>query len=1527
MQVATSSRCDISPFFNQQTPTHHRTRLHQFYPFYSSSYSSFFNISLSRIITTNNNNGEVSSFQYLRKRSKRKTKRVIPISAVFDHFTERAIKSIIFSQREAKALGRDMVFTQHLLLGLIVEDRDPNGFLSSGINIDQARDAVRSIWHSDSSNQEAAIDSGDNSVSSSSSSSSDVPFSISTKRVFEAAVEYSRTMGHNFIAPEHIAIGLFTVDDGSAERVLKRLGADVNYLASAALTRLQGELAKDGREPLPGKAALLKSPQRTQGQGALAQFCVDLTALACEGLIDPVIGRVIEIERIIQILCRKTKNNPILLGESGVGKTAIAEGLAIKIAQAEVPAFLLTKRIMSLDIGLLMAGAKERGELEARVTTLIGEIKKSGDVVLFIDEVHTLIGSGIVGRGNKGSGLDIANLVKPSLGRGELQCIASTTLDEYRTQFEKDKALARRFQPVLVKEPSQEDAVRILLGLREKYEAHHNCRFTLEAINAAVYLSARYIADRNLPDKAIDLIDEAGSRARIEAFKRKKEQQSCILTKSPDDYWQEIRAVQAMHEVVLASRLKYDNKISSMDDTSELILESSLPSMSVDEPTVVGPDDIAAVASLWSGIPVQQLTADERLLLVGLDEQLKKRVIGQDEAVSAISRAVKRSRVGLGDPKRPIAAMLFCGPTGVGKTELAKALAACYFGSEEAMLRLDMSEYMERHTVSKLIGSPPGYVGYGEGGTLTEAIRRRPFTLLLLDEIEKAHPDIFNILLQLFEDGHLTDSQGRRVSFKNSLVVMTSNVGSAAIAKGRHGSIGFLIADDEQTSNAGIKALVMEELRVYFRPELLNRIDEVVVFRSLEKTQMLEILNLMLQEVKQRLMSLGIGLEVSDAIKDLVCQQGYDQIFGARPLRRTVTLIIENLLSEALLAGEYKPGDTAIIDVDASGNPCVTNGSDQSIHLSDTTSLNSVAYLPEILRRSETEIRAQQSLNFSNPSPMANPPIQRTSNHNNPLPLTLPSRFKEEPHSLAPSPPPQQQQQQQITEPQLIQSIESLGNLSTSILTFKRRFDELQKHLDFIHTAIDTRPPPSNETKSETAGPGNAEAKSEPQPSRSEIEYLCETMSSGRLRRYVASNLSDISKLREEVPAALKLAPKPARLVLDCIGRFYLQGIRAYVTDSPMIRARETSVLVLECFLRMIGESEAEIEVDSAVKEEADAAAVAWRKRLISEGGLVSAGEADARGLLFLVVGFGIPEVFTIKDFRDLIMMANLREIADAVRKSRVLLEKIPDIIEGARKDKMSIEAVDIAYIFGVEEKFPPQKILNSFLRESNDAWKQASRANNSLISQKEAKEKQLAVLNSVMKCLEYRKLDPAKLLPQWLTKENIICLEKEIADVNKKLEDKAMLKRKADVKESSAKLKSQQVKRSRFAAKGTLSESVHSTIVVSKGSYAGVHEEMLTDKVEQTMNNNAPFYPWHGAGNATYNDRSAGQSFVGQPASVERFASVGTANRSSSSDLYRFADAVVETGPYDSNGLRNAGPLPPVLPTYRSSYRYKLDL
>ncbi|PNY07958.1 chaperone protein ClpD chloroplastic-like [Trifolium pratense] len=873
------------------------------------------------------------------------------------------------STRKTKTTRTTKVFT-HIMLGLIAEadetNRSQNGFLDSPVvtlekaRDAKARDAVRHLNDStDYVDDDGVYVYEDRPV----------PFSFGAKRVFEAAAEYSKSLGHNFVDPEHIFVAIIKVDDGSSARILYRLGTNPDQLAAVAYSRIQKELARDGRElgyqsnGMHNKSISKKpdagSATKTKEKTALSQFCVDLTARASLGLIDPVIGREVEVQRIIQILCRKSKSNPILLGEAGVGKTAIAEGLANRISQADVAPFLLTKRVMSLDVASLMAGAKERGELEDRVTKLIKEIIKSGDVILFIDEVHTLVQSGTTGKGNKGSGFDIANLLKPALGRATykikdrygyqyryyttvpilFKCIASTTTDEYRLHFEKDKALARRFQPVWIDEPSEDDAIEILMGIREKYEAHHKCRYTEDAIKAAVHLSARYIVDRYLPDKAIDLIDEAGSKASIEAFKMKKEQNNYILSKNPEDYWGEIRTVQSTLNMVQESKLKYYGA-SGIEDTGELILDSYLTSAAFDNERIeVRPDHIAEVASLWSGIPVKQLTADERSLLLDLDNKLRERVIGQEEAVSAISRSVKRSRVGLKDPSRPIATLLFCGPTGVGKTELAKSLAACYFGSETDMIRLDMSEYMERHSVSKLIGSPPGYVGYGEGGILTEAIRRKPFTVLLLDEIEKAHPDVFNILLQLLEDGHLTDSQGRRVSFKNALVVMTSNVGSSAIAKGRHNSIGFFFSDDKPTSYNGLKSMVIEELRTYFRPELLNRIDEVVVFHPLEKPQLLQILELLLQDLKKRALPQGIDLEVSESVKDLVCTEGYDTAYGARPLRRAIVNIIENPLTEALLAEKFKKGDTAFIDLDANGNTLVINQLDQKVNLSDISHL------------------------------------------------------------------------------------------------------------------------------------------------------------------------------------------------------------------------------------------------------------------------------------------------------------------------------------------------------------------------------------------------------------------------------------------------------------------------------------------------------------------------------------------------------------------------------------------------------------
>ncbi|CAI5496347.1 unnamed protein product [Closterium sp. Naga37s-1] len=899
------------------------------------------------------------------------------VSAVFDRFTERAIKSVMLGQREAKALGRKEVATEHLLLGLIMEDRASSGtasvkgYLNTGVTIDGAREAVREMIR-------------DGTLSPSEGSekpASEVPFSAGSKRVFEAALEESRKLRHNFIAPEHLVMAVLSVEFDAAGKLLERLGVPKERVRAEAVARLKGELATEGRStdsislsakpsaasaksaPDPARAAALSSSSSYSKKGskkeksALEDFCMDLTVMAMTGDIDPVIGRDHEVSRVVQILARRTKNNPLLLGEPGVGKTAIAEGLALRIADNDVPVFLQGKRVMALDMGRLIAGAKERGELEARVTGLVSEATSAGDVILFIDEIHTVVGSGAVSRGRGaggggGGGLDIANLLKPALARGQLQCMGATTIGEYRKHVEKDKALARRFQPVDVAEPSQDDALLILHGLRRLYERHHKCHVSDDALIAAVQLSARYIPDRFLPDKAIDLVDEAASRAVIDGFRRNRQRETSVLHRGPEEYWRAIRAAQAAINAVD----EVQSPLGSAGGPSAFLSEDpkpSAPSSPAATPSwspagdgdslSIGPEDIAAVASQWTGIPLQQLTADEQRHLTTLEPALHSRVVGQHEAVSAIARAVRRARVGLKDPKRPTAAMLFCGPTGVGKTELSKALAQHYFGSEEAMIRLDMSEYMERHAVSKLIGAPPGYVGFGEGGKLTEAVRRRPFSLLLLDEIEKAHPDVFNLLLQIFEDGRLTDSQGRHVSFKNTLIIMTSNVGSQAIARGGGNRVGFLLPGADEADGgryAGLKSLVMDELKSHFRPELLNRIDEVVVFRSLEKDQVRAIVDMMIKETSIRLSEKNIRLEVSEALIQRICDEGYDRSYGARPLRRAVTRLVEDPISEAVLSansggglvaggsvsvvgGAFEEGDTALADIGPDGEPFV----------------------------------------------------------------------------------------------------------------------------------------------------------------------------------------------------------------------------------------------------------------------------------------------------------------------------------------------------------------------------------------------------------------------------------------------------------------------------------------------------------------------------------------------------------------------------------------------------------------------------
>jgi len=840
------------------------------------------------------------------------------VRAVFERFTERAIKAVMLAQQEAKALGSAEVGTEHLLLGLIVEESSKQGYLQTGLTAERARAATAER----SRPAPATQDKG---------SASEVPFSSAAKRAFEAALEESRRLGMSYLAPEHIALALLVADDGGVTSILKRHGVSKETVKKEAMRRLRGEQEKEQGKAgaAAGAGASAGAARAGAGAGAgaestaLRDFCVDLTARAEEGATDPVIGRDREVARVMQILARRQKNNPILLGEPGVGKTAIAEGLARRIVLEECPEFLKGKRVLSLDVGLLMAGAKERGELETRVTNLLAEVKAAeGNVILMIDEMHVLVGAGSVGRSG-GAGLDVSNLFKPALSRGDLQCIGATTTEEHRKYIEKDAALERRFQPVMVNEPTELEALEILQGLRDRYESYHRCRITDQALEAAVKLSSRYISDRFMPDKCIDLVDEAGSRARISAHAKRKQamRDSGKSTQAMEEMWVEIRQViEAKDQAVRGLMFE---EASLLRDREQELWErvAKMGEMDADlAGSYVGEVDVAEierVASLWTGIPLEQLSEDEVERLSGLEDILHERVVGQQDAVSAISRSLRRARVGLKDPTRPIATMLFSGPTGVGKTELTKALAEKYFGSEEAIVRLDMSEYMERHTVSKLIGSPPGYVGYGAGGTLTEAVRRKPFTVILLDEIEKAHPDVFNVLLQVMEDGRLSDSQGRVVSFKNTMVVMTSNIGSSVIAKGG-GGLGFQLNTDDADGGeyARIRSMVMDELRGFFKPELLNRLDEVVVFKQLDKEEVRTIADIMLKETATRLVEKGITLELTHSAMDHMLEEGYDKTYGARPMRRAVTRLVHDNLSEAILKEEVVSGDTATMYVD-----------------------------------------------------------------------------------------------------------------------------------------------------------------------------------------------------------------------------------------------------------------------------------------------------------------------------------------------------------------------------------------------------------------------------------------------------------------------------------------------------------------------------------------------------------------------------------------------------------------------------------
>ncbi len=796
---------------------------------------------------------------------------------MFEHFTSEAIKVIMLSQEEARRLGHNFVGTEQILLGLVGEGTGVAAKVLAelGVTLKEARREVEKI-----------IGRGSGFVPP------EIPFTPKVKSLFEQSFREANSLGHNYINTEHLLLGLTEAGEGVAAKVLQNLGVDLRNVRTKVIRRL-GEggtvfASTGGTSP------------RSQNL-SLEEFGRNLTKLAHEGKLDPVVGREKEIERTIQILGRRTKNNPVLIGEPGVGKTAIAEGLAQRIAHQDAPEILLDKQVISLDMGLLVSGTRFRGDFEERIKKIVAEVRSAGNIILVIDEVHTLVGAG----GTEG-GLDAANILKPALARGELQCIGATTLNEYRQHIERDAALERRFQSVLVGEPSVQETIEIIYGLRGAYEQHHKVHISDQAVVAAAELSDRYISDRFLPDKAIDLIDEAGSRVRLRhsrtSTNKELKQQLVGVTKAKEE----------------AVRLQNFDRASQLRD-EEIKLEAELHDISQTEQFIKSPvvdeEDIAQIVASWTGVPVNKLTESESELLLHLEDTLHERLIGQEQAVTAVSRAIRRARVGLKNPHRPIASFIFSGPTGVGKTELAKSLASYFFGSEESLIRLDMSEYMESHTVSKLIGSPPGYVGYNEGGQLTEAVRRRPYSVLLFDEIEKAHPDVFNMLLQILDDGHLTDAKGRKVDFKNTLIILTSNIGSKVIEKGG-GGLGFDFETEQDANYNRIRTLVNEELKAYFRPEFLNRLDDIIVFTQLAKDEVKQIADIMLRDVATRLTEKGITLQVTDRFKERVVQEGYSPSYGARPLRRAIMRLLEDPLAEAMLSGEITDGVTAIADID-----------------------------------------------------------------------------------------------------------------------------------------------------------------------------------------------------------------------------------------------------------------------------------------------------------------------------------------------------------------------------------------------------------------------------------------------------------------------------------------------------------------------------------------------------------------------------------------------------------------------------------
>ncbi len=817
---------------------------------------------------------------------------------MFRKFTQRARNTVIHAQEEAREMGHPAIGTEHILLGLLREGEGvgAKALMNLGVDLSNVREEIKKYIGQNQAASEGPA--------------GDLPITPRAKKVFNTAFDEARLQGVNYVGTEHLLLAILREEEGVASQVLLAMGVKLEDLREQVILLLGGEVPgmmnQDSYQE-PANATPLQGQKGRKAKSktpTLDSYSRDLTKDAQDGRLDPVIGRENEIERVLQILSRRTKNNPVLIGDPGVGKTAIAEGLAQRIFENKVPENLSQKRVVTLDLSSMIAGTKYRGEFEDRLTKIVNEIKSAGDVIIFIDELHTIVGAGAA----EGA-IDAANILKPSLARGEFQCIGATTLNEYRKHIEKDAALERRFQPILVEEPSLEESIEILKGIRDRYEAHHGVKISDQAIEVAVRLSSRYISDRFLPDKAIDLIDEAASKVRLASYvlpPEIKEQEARL-----EDIIKEKEEAINAQEYEKAATLRDEEqqlKDKIENQRKEWISKRNVAAGAVSE------EEIAVIISSWTGIPVSRLAMEESERLLHLEDVLHKRVIGQNEAVKAIARAVRRARAGLKNPKRPIGSFVFLGPTGVGKTELARALAEAMFASEDAVIRLDMSEYMEKHAVSRMIGSPPGYVGYDEGGQLTEKVRRKPYSVILLDEIEKAHPDVFNILLQVLEDGRMTDGQGRTVDFRNTIIIMTSNVGVENLQKNK--TMGFTRAVDEAEDYNRMKEKVLEQLKHTFRPEFVNRIDELIVFQSLTEGELKEIIDLLVNDLSNRIENNGYKLQLTDAARSLILKEGYEPAYGARPLKRAIQKLVEDKVSEEILKKTVEPGDSIMVDAE-----------------------------------------------------------------------------------------------------------------------------------------------------------------------------------------------------------------------------------------------------------------------------------------------------------------------------------------------------------------------------------------------------------------------------------------------------------------------------------------------------------------------------------------------------------------------------------------------------------------------------------